>query len=156
MNRTGKAIAFWVVLIVAAALVYSLTSSWPPSLRTETFSEFMNHVQGDEVKEVVITGDEIAYVTSENGQFRAILPEGYQGLPNTLLERNVKVSARPASTSVWTSWGPVLMWTSWGPVLLLMAFLLFFYPPSRSGGNGGSPMSFGGVPKGSGTSHDWM
>ena len=153
MNQTHRAIAFGVVVIVGAALLYSFTASWRPSQRTETFSQFMSHVQGDEVKEVVFSGDEIAYATNR-GTFRAIRPDGYEGLPNQLLERNVMVSATLAR-SVWTTWGALLV-TSWGPVLLLMAFLLFFYPPTRPAEDSGSPVSFSGGPGGAGGSHEWM
>jgi len=135
LNSTLKSIVFWVVLIVVAALVYSFTSSWPPSHRTETFSEFMNHVQGDEVKEAVFTADEIEYTTN-TGNFRAILPEGYEGLPNKLLERNVKVSAKPASASNWT-----YLLGSWAPILLFMGFMIFFMRQMQSGGN--KALSFG-------------
>jgi cell division protease FtsH len=135
LNSTLKSIVFWVVLIVVAALVYSFTSSWPPSHRTETFSEFMNHVTGDEVKEVLFKGEEIEYTTSA-GNFRAILPEGYEGLPNELLKKNIKVSANPASASNWT-----YLLGSWAPILLFMGFMIFFMRQMQSGGN--KALSFG-------------
>lgn len=92
---------------------------------------------------MLFTGGEIEYVTYRGGTFHTVLPEGYQGLANKLVDRDVKVTARPATTNLWTSWGPVLLWTPWGPALLLMAFLLFFYPPGALRGGGSVPLGGG-------------
>jgi cell division protease FtsH len=136
LNSTLKSIVFWVVLVVVAILVYSVTSTFQSGHRTETFSEFMQRVDAGQVDTVTMTGAEVVYVTKQNQNFRTILPEGYEGLPNKLLERDVKLEAKPAAASPWTS-----LLYSWAPILLFMGFMIFFMRQMQSGGN--KALSFG-------------
>ena len=56
-------------------------------------------------------------------------PPQYDGLVNTLVERDVAVTARDAARSPWAT-----LLFSWAPLLLIVGFLVFFMRQMQSGG----------------------
>jgi cell division protease FtsH len=97
----------------------------------------MARVDREDIESVTMTGEEITYTTRAQGQnYRTIRPEGYDGLVNKLMERNVKVEAKLATASPWAS-----ILYSWAPILLFMGFMIFFMRQMQSGGN--KALSFG-------------
>jgi cell division protease FtsH len=138
LNSTLKNVVFWVVLIVVGALVYNVTSGLSNPHRQENFSDFVKKIEARQIDTVTIAGEEITYTTKEQpGQsFRTIRPEGYDGLVNQLVEREVTVDAKPAAASPWAS-----ILYSWAPILLFMGFMIFFMRQMQSGGN--KALSFG-------------
>jgi len=136
LNSTLRSLVFWVVLILVAGLVWNFSTRLQNNHKTESFSEFMTRVDGNQVDRVTMTGSDIQYVGKNSEQYRTIAPQQYEGLANKLLERGVKVTAREPSTNPWAAF-----LLSWAPFLLVLGFWLFFMRQMQSGGN--KALSFG-------------
>jgi cell division protease FtsH len=135
LNSTLKSFLFWMILVASAALVWNF-STLQTGQQLTTFSDFMVMVDGGEVAQVTIAGNEITGTTNTNQNFRTYAPPQYEGLANRLLERNIEVTAREPTASPWTA---ILF--SWAPILLMIGFFVFFMRQMQSGGN--KALSFG-------------
>ncbi len=139
MNSTLKSLVFWMILVVIGVLVWNLSNQFKAPATVLTFSDFMNQVANEQVAAVTITGTEVTGTFKndvEGKGFRLTVPEQYDGLANTLIEKNVVVTARPASTSPWTT-----ILATWAPILLMVGFWIFIMRQMQSGGN--KALSFG-------------
>ena len=139
MNSTLKSLVFWMILVVIGVLVWNLSNHLKAPATLLTFSDFMNQVANEQVAAVTITGTEVTGTFKndvEGKGFRLTVPEQYDGLANTLIEKNVVVTARPASTSPWTT-----ILATWAPILLVVGFWIFIMRQMQSGGN--KALSFG-------------
>jgi hypothetical protein len=101
MRLILKAIGFCAALLVVAALVFILAKSTMETeagSRTESFSQFINRVDTDMVKEVNYTGgNEIAYITKDGERFVTMAPPpafAYVGLTERLLDRGIVIKAK--------------------------------------------------------------
>jgi cell division protease FtsH len=136
VNSTVKSLAFWMVLIVVALLVWNFSAKFQSKETSVTFSEFISWVDSGQVARVTITGSEISGITKANENFRTYAPLQYEGLANRLIERNVIVNAKPEAASPWTA-----LLYSWAPILLMIGFWIFVMRQVQSGGN--KALSFG-------------
>ena len=136
MNATLKSMVFWMVLVVVGIVVWNFSSRLQTSAQALSFSEFMTSVEAGQIARVTISGNEITGATRTNENFRTYAPVQYEGLANTLIERDVIVSAREAAASPWTA-----LLYSWAPILLMIGFWIFFMRQMQSGGN--KALSFG-------------
>ena len=136
MNPTLKSLLFWMVLVVVGVLIWNFSTNFQARDRAEIFSEFVALVEQGDIDSVTITGNEITGTTKDGERFRTYAPPQYEGLANTLVERDVKVTAKEATTSPWSS-----LLYSWAPVLLIIGFWIFFMRQMQSGGN--KALSFG-------------
>ena len=136
MNSTLKSLMFWMVLVVVALLIWNVSTRFQQNERQVSFSDFMTQVEAGSVARVVIAGQEVTGVGSNNETFRTYVPAQYEGLANQLVERNIVVDAKPEAVSPWAS-----LLYSWAPVLLMLGFWIFFMRQMQSGGN--KALSFG-------------
>jgi cell division protease FtsH len=124
------------VLVVVVALIWNLSSQLRNGDSPVSFSEFMQWVNTGQVDRVELTGNEITGTDSSGQQFTTYAPPQYEGLVNTLLERDVVVDAKEAAPSPWAS-----LLYAWAPILLIIGFWIFFMRQVQSGGN--KALSFG-------------
>ena len=136
MNSTTRSLLFWMVLVVAVVLVWSLSSQFRTSDTPVDFSEFIRWVDTGVVDRVELTGNEIVGTSSSGERFSTYAPPQYEGLANKLLERDVVVQANAATASPWAT-----LFYSWAPLLLIVGFWVFFMRQVQSGGN--KALSFG-------------
>jgi len=136
LNSTLKSLMFWMVLVVVALLIWNVSTRFQQNERQVSFSDFMTQVEAGSVARVVIAGQEVTGVGSNNETFRTYVPAQYEGLANQLVERNIVVDAKPEAVSPWAS-----LLYSWAPVLLMLGFWIFFMRQMQSGGN--KALSFG-------------
>lgn len=108
--------------------VSSISRQPPPEI---SFSEFVKQTENGQVKNVTITGNQIAGQLTSGDQFRTDAPAQYEGLVNQLIKNGVRVDAKELTTSPW-----VTLLYSWGPTLLLIGFFIFFMRRMQGGGNG--------------------
>ena len=123
-------------LVVIGVIVWNFSTQLQTSPTPLSFSEFIGAVDAGQIERVTITGNEITGVNTANESFRTYAPPQYEGLANKLLERNIVVSARDATTSPWAT-----LLYSWAPILLMIGFWIFFMRQMQSGGN--KALSFG-------------
>ncbi|HMJ86050.1 MAG TPA: ATP-dependent zinc metalloprotease FtsH, partial [Vicinamibacterales bacterium] len=136
MNPTVKSLLFWVVLVVVGVLIWNFSTKFQQHERTISFSELMSWADRGDVREVMITGQEISGTTKVNEPFHSYVPSQYEGFVNKLIEKGVVVKAKEATASPWAT-----LLYSWGPMLLIIGFWIFFMRQMQSGGN--KALSFG-------------
>jgi cell division protease FtsH len=136
VNSTTRSLLFWMVLVVAVALVWSVSSQFRTGETPVDFSEFIRWVDTGVVDRVELTGNEIIGTASSGERFSTYAPPQYEGLANKLLERDVVVEAKAATASPWA-----MLLTTWAPLLLIVGFWVFFMRQMQSGGN--KALSFG-------------
>jgi cell division protease FtsH len=106
------------------------------------YSSFIQEVQNDRVRKVVIEGQTITGQRQDNTTFETIRPliEDPK-LIDDLIEHRVEIEGRkPEQQSLWTQ----LLVASF-PILIIIAVFMFFMRQMQGGGGGGrgGPMSFG-------------
>ena len=73
MNQISKNLALWLVIFIMGFMLYSLVQrsqsekSAPPS-----YSEFIKRVEDNQIKKVVIQGQELSFTDVENNQFKIL------------------------------------------------------------------------------------
>ena len=129
MNATFKTVMLWMSLLVVVFLAWHF-AQFQKKEQPDKFSEFMAQVEGGQVADVTITGNEIKGHTTSRDAFRTFAPLGYDKLTDRLLAKNVVVTYQPDTTPTWAN-----MLISWAPFLLLIGFWVFFMRQMQSGGN---------------------
>ena len=136
MNSTLRSLVFWLVLVVVVVLIWNVSTQFQTADNAVNFSDFLRQVEAGEVDSVEITGNGITGTMSGGNRFRTYAPPQYEGLVNLLVDRNVEVNAREATSSPWAT-----LLYSWAPILLIIGFWVFFMRQVQSGGN--KALSFG-------------
>ena len=100
MRSMRKALVFGAGLLAGVVLMFVSQNMMAVQARAtaENFSQFLEQVQRDKIKEVTYTGgSEIAYVTIAGRRFVTTAPPAefaYEGLTQRLIERGVVVKAK--------------------------------------------------------------
>ena len=136
MNFNLRRVVFWIVPVVVVLLIWNVSTQFQAGRTSVPFSEFLRLVDAGQVESVTLTGSDITGSTSSGDRFRTYAPPQYDGLVNTLVERDVAVTATEAAGSPWA----MLLYT-WAPILLIVGFLIYFMRQVQSGGN--QALSFG-------------
>ena len=136
MNSTLRSLVFWLVLVVVVVLIWNVSTQFQTADNAMNFSDFLRQVEAGEVDSVELTGNGITGTMSGGNRFRTYAPTQYEGLVNLLVDRNVEVNAREATSSPWAT-----LLYSWAPILLIIGFWIFFMRQVQSGGN--KALSFG-------------
>ena len=131
MNSSVRGFAFWMALVLAAVLIWNFSTQFQTGDNVVSFSEFLQMVEAGQVETVTLTGNEVTGTrVGSRDTFRTFAPPQYEGLVNTLVERDIAVSAKADTGSPWAT----LLYT-WAPILLILGFWLFFMRQVQSGGN---------------------
>src|SRR5210317_2062140 len=135
-----KNLLLWLVI---AAVLLSVFNNFNMQSPTEQvgYSEFIQEIQQDQIKKVVVDGLTISGERYDGTRFETIRPMVEDPkLIDDLLEHKVEVEGRkPEQQSVWTQ----LLVASF-PILVIIAVFMFFMRQMQGGGGGrGGPMSFG-------------
>ena len=136
MNPSVRSFAFWLVLVVVVALIWTFSTTYQAGDNSISFSEFMRQVETGQIETVTLAGSEVTGTTTSGESFRTFAPPQYEGLVNRLIERDVAVTAEEATGSPWAT-----LLYSWAPILLIIGFWIFFMRQVQSGGN--KALSFG-------------
>lgn len=139
MNDMAKNLVLWLVIAAVLFTVFQNFNETTP--RDEmNYSEFMQEVLDERVREVIIDGQVIRGIRLDNTSFLVVKPEIIDlKLMDTLLEHQVEVKgALPEKSSLWEQ----LLVASF-PILLFIAVFIFFMRQMQGGAGGrGGPMSF--------------
>ncbi len=140
MSDMAKNLLLWLVIAAVLLSVFNNFSMQQPVERVG-YSDFIEEIQQDQVRKVVVDGLTIRGERYDNSRFETIRPmvEDPQ-LMNDLLDHKVVVEGtEPDKQSVWTQ----LLVASF-PILIIIAVFMFFMRQMQGGGGGrGGPMSFG-------------
>jgi cell division protease FtsH len=138
VNSNIKTLLFWVILVCLALLLFMVVRSGQGRRETAiNFTDFMNKVKEQQVKDVTISGSEVhgEYKNSDSG-FSTQIPPTYSALYDQLMDKGVTINMKDASSGNWVS-----MLVNISPIILLAFFWIFMMRQMQSGGN--KALSFG-------------
>ncbi len=138
LNDLTKNILLWV--IVAIILMSVFNNLTPNSSDNKlVYSDFLQNVKQNQVREVLIMGRNITGVMQSGARFSTYSPEtSNTALIGDLMENGVKINAKPMEQSIWTQ-----IFISWFPFLLIIGLWIFFMRQMQGGGGGRGALSFG-------------
>lgn len=125
----------WLIIGVMMILLFNLFSAPKKTEQEIIFSEFMTKLEGGDVEEVTIKGNNITGQLRDGKKFKTYTAE-YPDLVEILRSKNVKIIAQPEEQNPW--WHIFL---NWGPIIFLVAIWIFFMRQMQTGGN--KALSFG-------------
>ncbi len=139
MNANFRNFALWVIIGLLLIALFQLFQSpgQRPASNDIAFSQFLQEVQQDNVRDVTIMDQSITGRYQNGSTFQTYAPPGADYLP-VLTEKNVQVVAKPATES-FSLIGTLL---SWLPMLIIFGLWIFFMRQMQ-GGAGGKAMGFG-------------
>jgi cell division protease FtsH len=136
----GKNLLLW--LIIAAVLLTVFNNfSVEPEPAELSYSSFVQEVQQDRIREVVIDGAAIKGVRRNGEEFKVTRPPIEDPkLIDDLLSHNVSVIGQePSQQSIWTQ----LLIASFPILIIIAVFLLLMRQMQGGAGGRGGPMAFG-------------
>jgi cell division protease FtsH len=140
VNNFGKNLALWVIIGLLLIALFNLFQGPSKSSNANmwAYSEFIQQVNGNNVKDVQIKGNTITGTTSDGKKFATQKPGEDPTLVSRLIDKNVRVTAAPEDEGM----HPLLsMLISWFPLLLIIGLWVFFMRQMQSGS--GRAMGFG-------------
>ena len=137
MKLTVKTVLFWVMILVAAFLLWrvvQMTTGGPKEAEI-SFSDFQLKVDQGVVKEVNINGMEVRGKYTDGGAFHTTVPAVYPDMYKALQAKNVVVNIHDINGGNWTIILNLL------PFALLAGLWFFMIRQMQTGGN--KALSFG-------------
>ena len=133
-----------VLWLVIAAVLLTVFNNFSVESKSQqiNYSQFVEEVNRDQIRRVVIQGQSIIATRSNGDIYETVRPTIEDpGLMNDLIQHNVVVEGRkPEQQSVWMQ-----LLVAAFPVLIILAIFMFFMRQMQGGmgGGKGGPMSFG-------------
>ncbi len=133
-----KNIGLWIVIfIITVILIRFINQPTQQQVKNLTFSAFIQSVNSDQIKSVVIKGNDISGITKDNQNFTTYAPED-PNLVKTLLDKNVNITAKSKDED--SLWKSILI--TWAPLLIIFVLWWVFFTRQMQSGTG-KAMSFG-------------
>ena len=134
MSDMAKNLILWLVIAVVLMSVFQSFNTDTTSGRQMDYSSFVKEVNQEQIREVVISGQEINGIKRTGEKFSTTIPLHDRDLMNDLLNHNVKVlGKKPEEQGLLTS-----IFISWFPMLLLIGVWIFFMRQMQGGGGKGA------------------
>jgi cell division protease FtsH len=126
MKNFGKTLAIWIVISVLVLIFYNFFFSekgFYPTLNTNnvSYSEFLEKVNNDQIKEITIEGKKITGKLSSGDQIVTYAPDDTELIP-LLKKKNIKIVAKPENQNSWIT----SFLISWLPFLILIVLWIIF------------------------------
>ena len=141
MKKQQKTLALWIVLILIFAFAMKALDQKNPALKNISYSEFIDAVEQDRIKDVVFQGDNIIrgkFVEGfEDGKNFELTGNTGDATFNILREKGITPNYKPEEKQSLLS----TLFINWFPMILLFIIFIFFLRQLQSGG--GKAMSFG-------------
>jgi len=139
MNANFRNFALWVIIGLVLIALFNLfqNSGQRPAGRDIAYSQFLSEVDQGRVRNVIISGQQIAGTYSDGTAFQTYAPEDPE-LVKRLEDRSVAISAKPVSEGGQSLVGMLI---SWFPMFLILAVWIFFMRQMQ--GTGGKALGFG-------------
>ena len=140
MNSTMKQVITWVVLVIAAVVLWQVVRNGAngPKEIGISLTTFMDDVDQGLVKEATIRGAEVTgkFKNNDKETFRTTIPSNYPDVYKLLHDKGVAVTVIDQQAGMWVS---ILINAL--PFLLIIGFWVFMMRQMQAGGN--KAMSFG-------------
>ncbi len=134
----ARNIAFWVVLFLLMMALFQLFNGTGNTMQSRevSYSEFVQSVKDDEVRNVTIDGEQVRFVGADGNEYVTIRPDD-ANITDLLTDEGVPFSARQQEQSGFQTFILSLL-----PFLLLIGVWIYFMNRMQGGGRGGA-MGFG-------------
>ena len=140
MSQFYQKLALWLVFGLILVFTWSYFNTAGQPIQEISYSDFVEEVRQNHIREVRIQGDEITgvYVGGDgvDGQFKTYAPED-PDLIRFLRDSQVVIDVEPPEKNSYL----VQFLLSWAPVMLLVGLWVFFMRQMQSGGS--KALSFG-------------
>ena len=141
MNNIGRNLALWIIIALLLLTLFNLfqgQSTRDPATPL-AFSEFLDRVEGGQVRDVTIEGNQITGHLAGTGQsFSTYMPDD-PGLVSRLRSNAVLIDVKPSGDERVSPMYAVLL--NWLPMLLIIGVWIFFMRQMQGGG--GKALGFG-------------
>ncbi|MFP6713633.1 MAG: ATP-dependent zinc metalloprotease FtsH [Alphaproteobacteria bacterium] len=141
MNNIGRNLALWIIIALLLLTLFNLfqgQSTRDPATPL-AFSEFLDRVEGGQVRDVTIEGNQITGHLAGTGQsFSTYMPDD-PGLVSRLRSNAVLIDVKPSGDEGVSPLYGVLL--NWLPMLLIIGVWIFFMRQMQGGG--GKALGFG-------------
>jgi cell division protease FtsH len=129
VNSGVKAVAFWLVIMISAFLLWQVVRNGPNQQITPeiSYSEFLSQVEAGNVAKMTISKNQVYGTYRDNSSFRVTAPTTQEGMLQTLRQKNVQVWFRDTTNQGWPTWAMNL-----APLLLLAALWFFMLRQMKS------------------------
>jgi len=126
MKNFGKTLAIWIVISILVLVFYNFFFSekgFYSTLNTNnvSYSEFLEKVNNNQIKEVTIEGKKIIGKLSSGDQIITYAPDDTELIP-LLKQKNIKIVAKPENQNSWLT----SFLISWLPFLILIVLWIVF------------------------------
>ncbi len=140
MNDLAKNLMLWVVVAVVLMVVFQSFSPKVGANQDVIYSQFIDDVRGDRIKQVDISSDErtVKFQRKDGSTGTTTAPRRDERLVDDLINHNVEIKQAPPDTGI-SFWALVINFL---PVILIIGFWLFMMRQMQQGGGKGA-MSFG-------------
>jgi cell division protease FtsH len=139
VNSTVKTVVFWVVIGLAALLLWTVIQQGRGGQKDAeiNFSQFLSDVDQGNVHEVTVDGQQVRGKHRDNSAFHTVAPPVYPDMYKTLTGKGVLVTVKDVNGGSW----PLQLLGTWAPLILLGALWFFMIRQMQTGGN--KALSFG-------------
>ena len=139
MKNIGKTFIIWIVISILVLLLYNFLFTERGFYSTFhinniSYSEFLEKVNNDEIKEVTIKGKKITAKLSSGKNITTYAPEDNELIP-LLKSKNIKIIVKPENQNSWIT----SFLISWLPFLVLIILWIVFLKQLQPGNK---PFSF--------------
>ncbi|PMP67669.1 MAG: cell division protein FtsH [Thermodesulfobacterium geofontis] len=138
MRNVAKTLGIWIVISILVLFFYNFffsEKSFYPTLNTNiSYTEFLEKVNNDQVKEITIEGKKITAKLVSGEHVITYAPDDNELIP-LLKKKNVKIAAKPENQNNWIT----SFLISWLPFLVLIVLWIVFLKQLQPGNK---PFSF--------------
>jgi len=140
LTDMGKNLLLWLIIAAVLLTVFNNFNVTDDPVMV-TYSDFVEQIRTDQVKEVVIDGLIIHGKSRSGEEFQVIRPDVYdQKLLDDLYNHNVQTAGKlPEQQSIWAQ----LLIASFPILIIIAVFMLFMRQMQGGAGGRGGPMAFG-------------
>ncbi|WP_338548899.1 ATP-dependent zinc metalloprotease FtsH [Roseovarius phycicola] len=134
----ARNLAFWLVLFLLILALFNLFSGSGNTLQSRAipYSEFVQAVDGGEVAQVTLDGENVRFRGSDGNDYVTVKPEDAE-ITKLLIDAGIPVAAESQEQSGFQSFIITLL-----PFILLIGVWIYFMNRMQGGGKGGA-MGFG-------------
>lgn len=132
--NTIRALIPFLLMFMLIYFVYSFYSQSQPSTSVEkiSYTEFVRRIEKNEIKDVVITDQNVTGTLKDGGKFQTTIPPfDDPNLPKILIDHNVDVVVKPSSNS--GMWWYIL--SNVGSIVIIIFFWMIMMRSLSGGGN---------------------
>ena len=132
--NTMRALIPFLLMFMLIYFVYTFYNQSQPSASVEkiSYTEFVKRIEKNEIKEVVITDQNVTGTLKDGGRFQTTIPPfNDPNLPKILIDHNVDVTVKPSSNS--GMWWYIL--SNVGSIVIIIFFWMMMMRSLSGGGN---------------------